>query len=57
MLDVPGIAFIKEVLYTDYDYILLTVVFSRTLFKPNKGERWGCSPQTLTRVLRTLDPQ
>ena len=53
----PALLFIKEVLYTDYDYILLTVVFSRTLFKPNKGERWGCSPQTLTRVLRTLDPQ
>ena len=23
----------------------------------HKGERWGCSPQTRTRVLRTLDPQ
>ena len=32
-------------------------MFSRMVFKFNKEERWGCSPQTPTRVLRTLDPQ
>jgi len=27
------------------------------IYKASKGLRWGCSPQTPTRVLSTLDPQ
>ena len=36
---------------------ILTSMFSRMVFKFSKEERWGCSPQTPTRVLSTLDPQ
>ena len=40
-----------SLLFPKINLILLTVLFSRTHFKANSKERWGCSPQTPTRVL------